>query len=177
MSRTIPTINTSRLTLRGMRPEDFRRYAEIWSMPEVVEHINGAPWLRSKAWDAFLRNAGHWQITGFGQWAIHRHRDPEMSGQVGFFYAKRDLGEDFDDFPEAGWVLSPDAHGQGLGMEAAGAAHDWFDRVITGRLVCMIAPAHTASLRIAHAMGYEALRDTEHAGSAVQLLVRKGPPQ
>ncbi|MBW4708526.1 GNAT family N-acetyltransferase [Roseobacter sp. YSTF-M11] len=177
MSRTIPTINTSRLTLRGMRPEDFGRYAAIWSMPEVVEHINGAPWSRSKAWDAFLRNAGHWQITGFGQWAIHRHRAPDMCGQVGFFYAKRDLGEDFDDFPEAGWVLAPEAHGQGLGIEAARAAHDWFDRVVTGRLVCMIAPEHGGSLRIADALGYELMRDAEFDGSAVRLMARKGPPQ
>ncbi|WP_298971436.1 GNAT family N-acetyltransferase [uncultured Roseobacter sp.] len=177
MSRTIPTINTSRLTLRGMRAEDFNRFAEIWAMPEVVEHINGAPWPRSKAWAAFLRHAGHWQITGFGQWAIHRHREPDMSGQVGFFYAKRDLGEDFDAYPEAGWVLAPEAHGQGFGIEAVRAAHDWFDRVVTGQLVCMIAPEHEASLRIAQAVGYEFLRDTEYEGSAARLMVRKGPPQ
>ncbi|MFK7746332.1 MAG: GNAT family N-acetyltransferase [Roseobacter sp.] len=177
MSRTIPTINTHRLTLRGMRPEDFNRFAEIWAMPDVVEHIGGAPWPRSQAWAAFLRNAGHWQITGFGQWAIQRHRAPDMSGQVGFFYAKRDLGPDFDEFPEAGWVLTPDAQGQGWGGEAVAAAHDWFDRVITGRLVCMIDPAHTASVRIAQRMGYTHMRDAEHAGAVVHLMERKGPPQ
>ena len=177
MSRTIPTINTQRLTLRGMRAEDFSRFAEIWSMPEVVEYIGGEPWPRSKAWAAFLRNAGHWQITGFGQWAIHRHRATDMSGQAGFFYAKRDLGEDFDSFPEAGWVLAPDAHGEGFGMEAVRAAHDWFDRVITGQLVCMISPENTGSFRIAEAMGYRHMRDAELDGDPVTLLVRKGPPQ
>ena len=177
MSRTIPTINTSRLTLRGMRPEDFGRFAEIWAMPEVVAHINGDPWPRSKAWAAFLRNAGHWQITGFGQWAIQRHRVDAMSGQVGFFYGKRDLGEDFDNFPEAGWVLEPGAHGMGLGMEAARAAHDWFDRVVTGRLVCMIDPEHSASIAIAEALGYAQLRSAEFDGSPVLLMARKGPPQ
>ncbi len=177
MSRTIPTINTHRLTLRGMRAEDFNRFAEIWAMPEVVRHITGTPWPRSKAWAAFLRNAGHWQITGFGQWAMHRHRAIDMAGQVGFFYAKRDLGDDFDNFPEAGWVLCPEAQGQGFGMEAVRAAHDWFDRVITGRLVCMIDPEHAASLRIAEAMGYVAMRDATCEGNNVRLLVRKGPPQ
>ncbi|MFK7881086.1 GNAT family N-acetyltransferase; N-acetyltransferase [Roseobacter sp.] len=177
MSRSIPTINTSRLTLRGMRPEDFSRFAEIWAMPEVVQYINGDPWPRSKAWAAFLRHAGHWQITGFGQWAIHRHRETDMSGQVGFFYAKRDLGEDFDLFPEAGWVLAPEAHGQGFGIEAVRASHDWFDRVVTGQLVCMIAPEHSASVKIAEAVGYTVLRDTEYEGSPVRLMVRKGPPQ
>jgi len=177
MSRTIPTINTHRLTLRGMRAEDFNRYAEIWSMPEVVEHITGTPWPRSQAWAAFLRNAGHWQITGFGQWAVQRHRAPDMSGQVGFFYAKRDLGADFDEFPEAGWVLAPEAQGQGWGLEAVSAAHDWFDRVITGRLVCMVAPDHTPSLKIAEHMGYTYMRDATHLGEKVHLLERNTPPQ
>ena len=36
MSRHVPTINTARITLRAMRPEDFDRFAEIWAMPEVV---------------------------------------------------------------------------------------------------------------------------------------------
>lgn len=177
MSRAVPTINTHRLTLRSMRAEDFGRFAQIWSMPEVVEHINGEPWPASKAWDAFLRNAGHWQITGFGQWAVQRHRAADFSGQVGFFHGKRGLGDDFDRFPEAAWVLCPDAQRQGLGMEAAQAAHDWFDRVITGPLVCMIAPAHERSMKIAEAMGYRDLRDAEHGGKPVKLLFRKTPPR
>ncbi|MEP1612341.1 MAG: GNAT family N-acetyltransferase [Roseobacter sp.] len=177
MSRTIPTINTHRLTLRGMRAEDFSRFAEIWAMPEVVKYIDAAPWPRSKSWSAFLRHAGHWQITGFGQWAITRHRAPEMSGQVGFFFAKRDLGADFDDFPEAGWVLEPDAHGEGVGLEAARAAHDWFDRVITGRLVCMIDVRNTKSMKIADHLGYQLLRDAIYEGDAVKLYERNGPPQ
>ena len=177
MSRTIPTINTHRLTLRGMRAEDFNRFAEIWAMPEVVRYIDRTPWPRSKAWAAFLRHAGHWQITGFGQWAIHRHRAPEMSGQVGFFYAKRDLGDDFDNFPEAGWVLAPDAHGQGFGIEAVRAAHDWFDRVVTGRLVCMIDPENARSVDIAEHLGYQRLRETTYLDDPVLLFERNAPPQ
>ncbi len=177
MSRTIPTINTARLTLRGMRAEDFGRFAEIWAMPEVVRYINGEPWPRSKAWTAFLRHAGHWQITGFGIWAIQQHRMPQICGQVGFSYNKRDLGEDFDSFPEAGWVIAPEAEAQGLGSEAVQAAHDWFDRVITGQLVCMIDPKHTASVRIAEKLGYKPLREATYKGDVVQLLLRKGPPQ
>jgi len=177
MSRTIPTINTQRLTLRGMRPEDFNRFAEIWAMPEACEFIDGAPWPRSKAWGAFLRQAGHWQITGFGQWAIMQHRAPEMCGQVGFFVAKRDLGADFDDFPEAGWILAPQAHGHGYGREAIRAAHDWFDRVVTGRLVCLIDPRNTRSVVIAEQMGYTFMRDALYEGGAVKLYERSGPPQ
>ncbi|MEM1350722.1 MAG: GNAT family N-acetyltransferase [Pseudomonadota bacterium] len=177
MSRSIPTINTHRLTLRGMRAEDFSRFAEIWARPEVVEYIDGVPWPRSKAWAAFLRHAGHWQIAGFGQWAINRHRAPEMSGQVGFFFAKRDLGADFDDFPEAFWALAPEAHGEGYAIEAVGAAHDWFDRVVTGRLVCLIDVRNEGALRIAEAMGYTPMRDVTYDDVDVRLYERNAPPQ
>ncbi len=175
MSRTIPTINTARLTLRAMRSEDFPRFAEIWAKPAVVEHITGKPRSKAQSWDAFLRNAGHWQITGFGQWAIQPHGQTEMAGQVGFFFGSRAQGEDFDPYPEAGWILAPDVQGQGLGVDAVQAAHEWFDRVIAGPTVCMITPENRNSLKLADRMGYRSLRDTKIEDDTVRLLIRKGP--
>jgi RimJ/RimL family protein N-acetyltransferase len=177
MSRHVPTINTARVTLRAMRPSDFDRYVEIWSMPEVVRFIGGVPRSRNLCWNKFLNTAGHWQMTGFGQWALEEHGSKRMIGQTGFFYGARGMGEDFDGVPEAGWVLVPDVHGKGLGREAAQAAHDWFDRVVTGPLVCMIEPEHDASLRLARRLGYVPMRDARYDATPVQLLVRKSPPQ
>ena len=177
MNRNVPTINTARITLRAMRPQDFDRFAEIWTIPEVVKFTGGQPRSRDTSWHNFLRNAGHWQMTGFGQWAIEEHSSGRMVGQAGFFYGARGLGADFDAAPEAGWVLTPDVHGQGLGREAAQAAHDWFDRVVTGPLVCMIDPAHKISLHMADTLGYVPLRDSEDAAGPVRLLIRKSPPQ
>ena len=176
MSRAVPNINTPRLTLRAMRSEDFPRYAEIWATPDVVTHISGKPWPKARSWDAFLRNAGHWQIVGFGQWAVQPRGSRVMAGQTGFFFGSRGFGEDFDPFPEAGWVLAPEAQGAGLGLEAARAAHDWFDRVVAGRTVCMITARNEPSLRLATALGYTALREIEVEGEAVCLMTRKGPP-
>lgn len=176
MSRTIPTINTARITLRAMRSEDFKRFAEIWAKPEVIAHIDKEPRSKAKSWDAFLRNAGHWQIAGFGQWAVQVHTDQNMAGQTGFFYGSRGLGDDYDPYPEAGWVMDPSAQGQGLGLEAVQAAHDWFDRVVAGRTVCMITPDNLKSLRIAESIGYVPLREVEVDGDLVRLLTRKGPP-
>lgn len=176
MSRVIPTINTKGLTLRALRPDDFDRYAAIWAMPEVVQYIGGVPWSRSRAWDSFLRNAGHWQMTGFGQWAIEAQGTKALVGQTGFFYGVRGLGADYDAYPEAGWVLSPEAQGRGLGRQAAQAAHDWFDRVVTGPLVCRIAPDNAVSQKLAQALGYKPLRQTEEDGATIDLMIRKSPP-
>ena len=177
MTRVIPTINTPRLTLRGYSTQDFDRFAEIWGMPEVVGHIGGRPLSRPAAWAAFLRNAGQWQITGFGQWALEDQMRKLVIGQVGFFHGSRELGADFDGCPEAGWILAPDAQNQGMGFEAAKTAHEWFDRVITGPLVCILAPQNIASLKIARRLGYKPLRQIELDGSLAQLMSRPKPPQ
>ncbi|MFY9209575.1 MAG: GNAT family N-acetyltransferase [Aestuariivita sp.] len=176
MNRTIPIINTARVSLRPMRPEDFDRFAEIWADPEVCAEIRGGARSRVQSWEAFLRNAGHWQMTGFGQWAIWESHSRRMVGQTGFFFANRDLGDDFDAFPEAGWVLARDAQGQGLAADATQAAHEWFDRVIHGPLVAVITGGHARSLSLAKRLGYRALRQTEMDGTPVVLMRRNGPP-
>lgn len=176
MNRTIPILNTSRVTLRPMLPGDFDRFAEIWACSDVVRHIGGTPRARTEAWSAFLRNAGHWQMTGFGQWAVALQSTRKMVGQTGFFFGIHPLGEDFDRYPEAGWVLAPEAQGRGLGTEAVRAAHDWFDRVIPGPLVARITEGNAASRALAERMGYRLMRRCEDAGDVLCLMRRDGPP-
>ncbi|MGI9370286.1 MAG: GNAT family N-acetyltransferase [Ruegeria sp.] len=176
MIRSTPMINTAHLTLCAMRPEDFSRYVEIWRDPEVVRYISGKPRSRGESWDAFLRNAGHWHMAGFGQWAIQLQSSRQMIGQAGFFFSDRCLGEDFDSFPEAGWVLAPEVQGRGLGFEASKAAHDWFDRIMPGPLVALVDSANTASHSLAEKLGYKVLRETEYLETKVHLFRRDGPP-
>ena len=101
----------------------------------------------------------------------------QLIGQVGFFHGTRELGDDFDSCPEAGWILTPDAQNQGMGFEAAKAAHDWFDRVVTGPLVSVLSPENHASVRIATKLGYTPLRQTTLDGDIAQLMTRPKPPQ
>jgi RimJ/RimL family protein N-acetyltransferase len=174
--RAIPTIRTARLTLRSMRAEDFGRFADIWALCDLRHHVSGRPVDESRAWGAFLRNAGHWQLTGFGHWAVEPHGKRQMMGQAGFGLGRAGLGEDFDAYPEAAWVLHPEVQGQGLATDAAQAAHDWFDRVVTGPVVCKVAPDDTHSLAIAEKLGYVALRTVDLRDLTVQLMFRKTPP-
>ena len=176
MNRSIPVINTARLSLRPFRLEDFERYAEIWADAQVVREIGGKPRSRGESWTSFLCNAGHWQMSGFGQWAVTDARSRQVIGQVGFFYGTRELGEDFDSFPEAGWVLAPETWRQGLGREAVAAAHAWFDRVIAGPLVALVTEANAASLRLAEGQGYAEMRRETLDGRRMVLVKRLRPP-
>lgn len=169
----IPQVETERLVLRGMAREDFPALAAIWSEPEVVRFIGGKPRPLSESWAVFLRIAGSWAIEGFGQWGIYRRQDGAFLGQTGFFTAMRGLGPDFDDAPEAGWVLTAAAHGQGFGREAVTAAHQWFDaQPFGGRSRAMIEVGHRASFAIAERLGYLPLRESMDLGDRVMLLAR-----
>lgn len=169
----VPVIETERLVLRGMVRADFPALAAIWREPEVVRFIGGRPRPLSESWAVFLRIAGSWVIDGFGQWAITRKADGAFLGQAGFFTGMRGLGSDFDDAPEAGWVLTASAHGQGYGREAVTEAHRWFDAQPFGRRSrAMIEVGHAASFAIAERLGYVAFRETEDLGDRVVLLAR-----
>lgn len=174
--RAIPTIRTARLTLRAMRPEDFHRFAEIWAQCDLRHDVIGQPLDESRAWGAFLRNAGHWQVTGFGQWAVEPHGDRRLTGLAGFCLGRAGLGDDFDAYPEAGWLLHPNVQGRGFAADAAQAAHDWFDRVVTGPLVCKISTENAHSLSIADKLGYVPLRSVTLHDTPVRLMWRKTPP-
>ncbi len=176
MIRAIPTINTSRLTLRPLRQEDFDRYAALWGAPLAGDHAGGGPFGRSQAWDMFLRDAGHWHMTGFGAWAIEDRATRQMIGETGFRYPASDLGEDFDSYPEATVILSEAAMGRGIGKEALAAAHDWFDRVITGPLVARLREGDQRGARLAARLGYATLRSVGEEDGPILLLRRNSPP-
>ncbi|MGR3803866.1 GNAT family N-acetyltransferase [Marinibacterium profundimaris] len=176
MIRAIPNINTSRLTLRAMRAEDFDRFADLWASPIVGRHAAGGPLSRSRAWGVFLRVAGHWHMTGFGEWAIEDRTTRQIIGQAGFRYSVSDLGADFDAYPEASVLLLPDMLDQRFGLEAMTAAHDWFDRVITGPLVARVRDGDGAGAAVAARLGYARLRVVEDGGGPVLLLRRNSPP-
>lgn len=179
MSRSIPVINTARLSLRPFRPEDFNRYADLWTDQGIAAKTGLPARSRGEAWMAFLANSGHWQMTGFGQWAITDARTRALIGQVGFHFGSRDLGGDVDPHAEAGWMLAPEARGNGLAREAVAAAHGWFDRIVVAPLIAVVQPDNAASLRIAAQMGYAELRRAPLGpdGGEVVIFKRLRPPQ
>ncbi|MGV6847167.1 MAG: GNAT family N-acetyltransferase [Marinibacterium sp.] len=177
MARSIPNINTSRLTLRAMRLEDFDRFAEIWATDAAWQHAAGGPWSRPRAWEAFLRNAGHWQMAGFGEWAIEARGERRMIGQVGFRFAGTEFGADFDAYPEVSMLLDPAVQHRGIGTEAIIAAHDWFDRIITGPAVARIFEDDAPSFALAERLGYATVRTINIDDRSIFLMRRDAPPE
>jgi RimJ/RimL family protein N-acetyltransferase len=146
----------------------------MWSDPDVVRHISGKPSSEAESWARLLRYAGHWNLLGFGYWAVEDRTTGMFIGEVGFADHRRDIDPPFDGIPEAGWVMAVASHGRGLAREAIRAALEWADaNLSTKRTVCMIAPEHERSLRLARDVGYGHERYAQYRNKRVIVLERR----
>ncbi len=171
-----PILTTQRTILRPHTLADFPSMAAMWSDPNVVRYISGKPSSKAEAWTHLLRYAGHWNLLGFGYWVVEDRTSATFLGEVGFADYHREIDPPFDGTPEAGWVMTVASHGQGLAREAVRAALEWADKnLYANQTVCMIAPEHAASLRLARDLGYANERYAQHMGSTVITLERTKP--
>jgi RimJ/RimL family protein N-acetyltransferase len=101
---------------------------------------------------------------------------PAIIGNCGIFHSWLGLGDDFDDKPEAGWILRHDQEGRGIAREAMDAVLAWFEAEHGPQaIVCLIELGHARSIRLAGRLGFAPLRDAVLLdGAAVELFAR--PP-
>jgi RimJ/RimL family protein N-acetyltransferase len=168
-----PVLTTDRLLLRGHAEADFDAVHALWSDPLVALHISGRPATRSESWARLLRYVGHWSVVGCGYWAVVDRGTGRFLGEVGLAEHRRDVEPSFEGTPEAGWVFAPHAQGRGIAREAVRAALGWADANLAAeRTVCMIAPDHAASCRLARDVGFEEAGPGRYAGETVALFER-----
>jgi RimJ/RimL family protein N-acetyltransferase len=171
-------IETDRLILRPHRLEDFEPMAAMFAEPAAMRFLTGGkPTPREEVWNRLLRYVGHWAVFGFGLFAIHERNGGRFLGETGFADFHRELGSDFDPFPEAAWVMAGAAHGKGYATEAAEAAHRWLEmRNGPARTVCIIRSDHHRSIRVAERLGYRKLRVAGYRDAEVTVFERGSAP-
>jgi RimJ/RimL family protein N-acetyltransferase len=167
-----PFLTTERLELWQPRAGDIARSRDIVSHPETARYLGTTTQPHEHAF-RFLRGAGSWFLYGYGPLMLRLRGDDQVIGNCGVFHTFRGLGEDFDDHPEAGWIIAAEHVGKGLGKEAMTAVLDWFEREHgRQRIVCMITVGNEASLALAAKLDFTPLRRAELGGDPVELLER-----
>lgn len=171
------SMDTDRLTLRPPRADDYEDVRRMLADPEVVRHVGGVPLGGDDAWNRLLRDIGHWATFGHGLFVIRERSTGQFVGQTGLATFKRGLGADFDEAPEAAWMLCSQGQGRGFAYEAAIAAHRWyFQHRGIQRTVCIIAPDNTPSLALAQRLGYVPGRTVTYRHLPMTLLHRDPTP-
>lgn len=170
---TIPAVETERLFLRAPRLDDFPHHAAMWAHPRTTRDFDGYVYDEELCWLRFQRSLGQWHLFGFGLWSLEEKASGRYLGSVGFFCGKRAIEVPYCDAPEAGWVIVPDRHGEGLAREALTAAFAWADANIEApQTWCMINPANMVSKKIAGFFGFHRASDAQYKGKPVETYLR-----
>jgi RimJ/RimL family protein N-acetyltransferase len=149
MAIPVPELCTERLLLRAFSDHDFEPFAEIVSDPEVVRYLDdGAPISREECWRGMALFIGHWQLRGYGWWAVEDRRSGDFLGRIGLYNPEGWPGI------EIGWLLRREAWGTGLATEGATAALTFaFDTVGADHVISLIDPRNERSIRVAEKLG------------------------
>jgi RimJ/RimL family protein N-acetyltransferase len=160
---TTPAITTARLLLRQFEPADFDAYAEFCADPEVMRYVaEGRPLTREEAWRNMAMMAGHWHLRGYGNWAVEERKTGTMIGRLGFWNP-----EGWPGF-ELGWLIARPHWGQGYAIEGARAALDFaFSVVRQTRVISLIRPGNSRSIRVAEKLGEKFTETVDLRGEAL----------
>jgi RimJ/RimL family protein N-acetyltransferase len=170
---TIPVLETERLRLRGHYPADLVASLAMWQEPAFYQFLGGQPLPEEEVWTKMLRHLGIWALCDYGFWAVEEKATGHYLGVVGFGDWQRSIVPSLKGFPEVGWVLAPQCHGQGYATEAMQAAFAWADAQFDQpRTVCLIHPDNLPSLRLAAKFGYQEFSRTIYKGQPGVLLER-----
>ena len=158
MSDSAPYLTTDRLELWRPTKADEPQVFAIITNPETHRFL-GPMSNRADHFMRFQRGGGSWFLHGYGSFMVRLRGQPAVIGNCGVFHSYRGLGEDFDDKPEAGWILAADQSGKGLAHEAMAVALGWFDATHgPSEVVCMISPENTPSVALAEKLGFAPTR-------------------
>ncbi len=170
-----PLLVTERLELWLPRAEDLRAMYAVVTQPNTSRYLGAVAQLHDHAL-RFMRGAGSWFLHGYGPLMVRLRGKGAVIGNCGVFHTFRGLGSDFDDHPEAGWIIAEEHVGTGLGREAMEAVLAWFDGAHgPRRIVCMIAPENAASIGLSRKLGFAPLREATLADGEVVALFERVP--
>jgi RimJ/RimL family protein N-acetyltransferase len=155
----IPTLTTSRLTLRAPTVSDFPAFAAFYAS-ERSRHVGG-PATPEQSWRMLAGELGHWALRGYGRWAVEDTDTGAFAGIIGLWNP-----EGWPE-PEIGWDLMNGHEGKGYATEAAMATLQYaYDNLGWTTAISLVAPSNDASRRVAKRMGARAdgLFDHERFG-------------
>ena len=166
-----PVLTTPRLELRMLQESDFEEYAAMHADFEVTRYTTRTQLTRLDAWRHLAMIVGHWQLRGFGMWGVEELATGHLVGRVGFYQP-----DGWPDF-ELGWTIGRNWWGKGYASEAARRCLRFaFDDLQRDRVISLIDPANTASIRVAEAIGETLEGEVEAGGHRVlQYAMRRTP--
>ena len=167
----IPVIDTERLRLTAFDERHFEAYASMLGDPTSTRFVgDGEPLDRMNAWRSMAMLLGHWQLRGFGMWAMELRETGEFIGRVGLHQP--------EGWPalEIGWMLLADQRRHGYATEGARVAREFGFRTLGAeKLVSLIRADNGAAERVARRLGGRQATTIDFLGGATLVYVYHPP--
>jgi RimJ/RimL family protein N-acetyltransferase len=152
-------LESKRLLLRQFADSDWQDLHQYFSDPEATLFTHGRALTEGETWRVMCSMIGHWQLRGYGPYAVEEKASGSMLGTVGFWYPN-DWPE-----PEIKMGLAQRHRSQGFATEAAKLVH------AAGRahlpdyaLISLIHDDNKASIGVALAIGARRERSIDYEG-------------
>lgn len=161
----IPNIETKRLKLRAFQESDLPEYLALVGDAKAMRYIGtGHTLTREDAWQQIATILGHWQLRGYGLWAVEEKASGALVGRVGLYNPEGWPGL------EVGWALIPRFQGHGYATEAAKASLKFaFEEVAADEVISCIQPGNAPSIAVAERVGETYWRDNLLQGIRVHI--------
>lgn len=127
----------------------------------------GRPLTRAEAWRSMAVLLGHWQLRGYGMWAVEEKLTGDFLGRIGLHNP--------EGWPvlEVGWLLDRAHWGKGLAPEGGAAAIQFaFEQLRLDHISSLIDPRNAPSIRVANKLGMRFERNTQVNGHDVVIYGR-----
>jgi len=149
----VAELRTERLLLRRWRDEDLEPFAALNADPETMRFFV-SPQSRAESDALAERSRRQIEEQGWGLWAVEVVDTVPFIGFVGL--ARPSFEAHFTPAVEVGWRLAREHWGHGYATEAARAARAWaYEERGVERLISLIDPRNTRSIRVADKLGAE----------------------
>jgi RimJ/RimL family protein N-acetyltransferase len=154
---------TVRLSCVRPSPGAVTGYRRLFTDPEVER------WLRPPPLDPFRdgevdrileHDLRHWEVHGFGPWALHLREGGEFVGRAGLVWTRVE-GSKLVELP---WAVLPEFQRRGIATEAGRAALGVALGLGLGPLASLTLPDNLASRAVMEKLGFRYERDVQHAG-------------
>lgn len=164
---------TERLLLRHFHIVDADAMNRVFGDPEVGRYCGGVKspeqvrkWLLGCLQD-------YHELWGFGLWAIVEKAGRRVIGFCGF---SRFADVDGQSESEIGYRLARNHWGRGLATEAAIAVRDYgFNTLCFSRIIAIIDPQNSASIRVALKLGMRHEKAADFQGKCVHIYAMDRP--
>lgn len=163
-------LETTRLYLREMTPEDAEVAYILNSDPEVLRYTGDDPFESIEEAKTFLENYASYRTYGFGRWGMILKETNEYLGWCGLKYTP-----ELDEF-DIGYRLMKKFWGKGYATEAAEACLELgFNQFNMKTIVGRAMPANTASVRVLEKIGLTYLENRFTDGTEEVIYVKHKP--